>query len=103
MMHSRYQMFKAVYFHKTVRSGEVMILESIRLADKELKLSSLNLEDFLKLTDDYLLAKYKFKTPITLEGSDATKKLEITTDNSQVPAQALTASIHGWELPEADR
>ncbi len=57
MMHSRYQMFKAVYFHKTVRSGEVMILESIRLADKELQLTSLNLDNFLKLTDDYLLSK----------------------------------------------
>ena len=27
MMISRYQMFKAVYFHKTVRAGEVMLLE----------------------------------------------------------------------------
>ncbi len=57
MMHSRYQMFKAVYFHKTVRSGEVMILEAIRLADKELHISSSKLDDFLKLTDDHLLLK----------------------------------------------
>ena len=57
MMHSRYQMFKAVYFHKTVRSAEVMLLESIRSADNELGLTNLNLDDYLKLTDEVLLLK----------------------------------------------
>jgi len=57
MMYSRHQMFKAVYFHKTVRSAEVMLLESIRLADKELGLTSLNLDDYVKLTDESLLFK----------------------------------------------
>ena len=57
MMHSRYQMFKAVYFHKTVRAAEVMLLESIRLAYEELGFSSLSLNDYIKLTDDFLLAK----------------------------------------------
>src|SRR3972149_950758 len=31
MMHSRYQMFKAVYFHKTVRSAEVMLAKLVSL------------------------------------------------------------------------
>jgi len=57
MMHSRYQMFKAVYFHKSVRSAEVMILESMRLADDELGLTSLSLDEYLKLTDEVLLSK----------------------------------------------
>jgi len=57
MMHSRYQMFKAVYFHKTVRSAEVMLLESIRLAYDELGLSSMSLDDFILLSDEYMLAK----------------------------------------------
>ena len=57
MMHSRYQMFKAVYFHKTVRSAEVMLLESIRLAYDELGLSSLILDDFILLSDEYVLSK----------------------------------------------
>jgi HD superfamily phosphohydrolase len=30
MLISRYQMFKAVYFHKTVRAGEVMILNAMK-------------------------------------------------------------------------
>ncbi|MFB5597828.1 MAG: HD domain-containing protein [Nitrosopumilaceae archaeon] len=57
MMHSRYQMFKAVYFHKTVRSAEVMLLEAIRLADDELGFTSLNLDEYLQLTDEVLLSK----------------------------------------------
>ncbi|HEU05066.1 MAG TPA: HD domain-containing protein [Nitrosopumilus sp.] len=57
MMHSRYQMFKAVYFHKTVRSAEVMLLESMRLADEELGLTSLNLIDYVELTDESVLLK----------------------------------------------
>ncbi|HET6516634.1 MAG TPA: HD domain-containing protein [Nitrosopumilaceae archaeon] len=57
MMHSRYQMFKAVYFHKTVRSAEVMLLEAIRLADNELGLTSLNLDDYVQLTDESVLFK----------------------------------------------
>ena len=67
MMHSRYQMFKAVYFHKTVRSAEVMLLESIRLADKELGFTSLSLEEYLKLTDEIVLAKLLSLEPRTNE------------------------------------
>jgi len=57
MMISRFQMFKAVYFHKTVRAGEVMLLEAIDLAEGELGLSSMNLGEYLKLSDDVILAK----------------------------------------------
>lgn len=57
MMHSRYQMFKAVYFHKTVRSVEVMLLESIRLAYKEIGFDSLNLDQYVQLTDDVIISK----------------------------------------------
>ena len=56
MMISRYQMFKAVYFHKTVRAGEVMLLEAMDLARNELGLTSMNVDEFVKLTDDSILA-----------------------------------------------
>ena len=45
MMISRFQMFKAVYFHKTVRAGEVMLLEAMSLADDHLGLSSMNAQE----------------------------------------------------------
>lgn len=57
MILSRYQMFKAVYFHKTVRSAEVMMLESIRLADDDCRFTDLNLDDYTKLTDEFVIAK----------------------------------------------
>ncbi len=56
MMHSRYQMFKAVYFHKTVRSAEVMLLEALRISDDEFGFTSFNMNEFVKLTDEYVLS-----------------------------------------------
>ena len=56
MMHSRYQMFKAVYFHKTVRSAEVMLLEALRLSDDEYGFTNFNVKEFVNLTDEYVLS-----------------------------------------------
>ncbi|MBA0908656.1 MAG: HD domain-containing protein [Nitrosarchaeum sp.] len=57
MMHSRYQMFKAVYFHKTVRAAEVMLLEALRLSDDEFSFTSFSINEYVKLTDEYVLSK----------------------------------------------
>ena len=83
MMHSRYQMFKAVYFHKTVRAAEVMLLESIRLAYDELGLSNLSWNDYVCLTDDYVLEKLVSLPPKTLELKKA-KKLAIDYQNREL-------------------
>ncbi len=56
MMHSRYQMFKAVYFHKTVRAAEVMLLEALRLSDDEFGFTTFNLNEYVQLTDEYVLS-----------------------------------------------
>lgn len=56
MMHSRYQMFKAVYFHKTVRSAEVMLLEALRSSDQYFGFTKFNIDEFLKLTDEHVLS-----------------------------------------------
>ena len=52
MLISRYQMFKAVYFHKTVRAGEVMLLHSLMSADKQLNFSNFCIEEYLTYTDE---------------------------------------------------
>ncbi len=58
MLISRYQMFKAVYFHKTVRSGEVMLLNSMKLQNELQCLTSFNtLNDFFILHDEMVLEK----------------------------------------------
>ena len=83
MMHSRYQMFKAVYFHKTVRAAEVMLLESIRLAYDELGFSNLSWNDHVSLTDDYVLEKLVSLPPKTPELKMA-KKFAIDYQNREL-------------------
>lgn len=72
MMISRYEMFKAVYFHKTVRAAEVMMLRSMILADEELHLTDESLENYLDLTDDATMVRL-----ITLEPKDEQLKLAV--------------------------
>ncbi|MBI3860147.1 MAG: HD domain-containing protein [Thaumarchaeota archaeon] len=55
---ARYEMFKAVYFHRTVRAAELMLVHSMELADGELGLTDLSdLDDYLNLTDEIVLQK----------------------------------------------
>ena len=46
-----------VNFEKTVRAGEGMLLKAMSLAEDELGLSSLDLDDFLKLSDESVITK----------------------------------------------
>jgi uncharacterized protein len=55
LMIARYQMFRAVYFHRTVRAAELMLIRSMVLADKELHLTDISLQNFLSMTDDVTL------------------------------------------------
>jgi uncharacterized protein len=57
MLISRYEMFKAVYFHKTVRSAEVMLLRSMIAADEALGLTNSSLQKYLTLTDEATLER----------------------------------------------
>ncbi len=59
MLISRYQMFKAVYFHKTVRAGEVMLLNAIRLQDTKENINRIvdfeTLDEYFGLNDELVL------------------------------------------------
>ncbi len=55
---ARYEMFKAVYFHRTVRAAELMLVHSMALADQAIRLTDLsNMENYLELTDEAVLQK----------------------------------------------
>ena len=57
LMIARYEMFRAVYFHRTVRSAELMLVRAMTLADDTLGLTDLrDLEKYLYLTDEVTLA-----------------------------------------------
>jgi HD superfamily phosphohydrolase len=57
MLISRYEMFKAVYFHKTVRAAEIMLLHSMTAADDAIGLADTSLDNYLKLTDEATLER----------------------------------------------
>jgi len=53
---ARYEMFKAVYYHRTVRAAEIMLVRSMKLADGVLRLTDLSdIESYLRLTDEVVL------------------------------------------------
>ena len=53
---ARYMMFKAVYFHRTVRSAGVMIAKAMDLSNRFLGFTSfLKPNDFIKLDDYYII------------------------------------------------
>jgi putative nucleotidyltransferase with HDIG domain len=55
---ARYEMFKAVYFHRTVRAGEVMLVRAMMLADEKLGFTSFKTpEEYHRLDDAYVLAQ----------------------------------------------
>jgi len=65
---ARYEMFKAVYFHRTVRAAELMLAHSMTLADKELRLTDLSkIQRILRLTDEVVLQQLVDLEPRTPE------------------------------------
>ena len=63
MMHSRRQMFYTVYFHRTVRAAQTMILEALDLAANDLGLGALSLDEYIALTDESVISDLVGLTP----------------------------------------
>ena len=58
MVIARYEMFKAVYFHRSVRAAEVMLVRALELSEEELGLTDFEtMEDYLRLDDSSILAE----------------------------------------------
>jgi HD superfamily phosphohydrolase len=69
MVIARYEMFKAVYFHRSVRAAEVMLVRALELADEELGLTEFDtIEEYLRLDDSSILHKL-----ISLKDSESRK------------------------------
>lgn len=69
---ARYEMFKAVYFHRTVRAAELMLVQSMKLADDAIGLTDLsNLDGYLELTDEIVLHRLATLSPSTSELREA--------------------------------
>ncbi|MDV3292926.1 MAG: HD domain-containing protein [Nitrososphaerales archaeon] len=73
----RYEMFKAVYFHRTVRAAELMLVNSMKLADNALHLTDLSdINDYLEMTDETVLHNLVSLDPSSPEMEEA-KRLAI--------------------------
>ncbi len=69
---ARYEMFKAVYFHRTVRAAELMLVHSMKLADEALGLTDISdLDRYLELTDEIVLQNLATLNPSTPELREA--------------------------------
>ncbi len=57
---ARYEMFKAVYYHRTVRSANVMISKAMELAKDYLGLTNFKSpEEYIELDDAYVITKIR--------------------------------------------
>ena len=73
---ARYEMFLNVYYHKTVRSVEVMLVKLINAADNTLKLTSFSSpEEFLELDDMSLISRIRNIDPS--ESDDAAEAVRM--------------------------
>jgi len=69
---ARYEMFRAVYFHRTVRAAEIMLIRAIKLADEALNFTNVNdLSRYLSLTDEVTL---HLLTTLNPEGRNELKR-----------------------------
>lgn len=98
MMHSRYQMFRAVYFHKTVRAVEVMLCEAIRLAAGELGLGTGGAEEHLKLSDDSVMAGL---LSLSGPGYKAARKLALDCSERRLLKCVYEKTLTGRPVPKS--
>jgi HD superfamily phosphohydrolase len=78
---ARYEMFKAVYFHRTVRAAELMLVHAMSLADELLEFTNLtDVNRYLKLTDEVV-----FEQLISLP--EQSKKLRMAKKLAQAYAE----------------
>ncbi|MCK5626190.1 hypothetical protein KAI11_04975, partial [Candidatus Bathyarchaeota archaeon] len=76
---ARYEMFKAVYFHRTVRAAEIMVVRAMDYANDQLELTSFQKpQDYLKLDDSTVLSRLLSLKPLR------TKKIRISQELAQL-------------------
>jgi HD superfamily phosphohydrolase len=75
---ARYEMFRAVYFHRTVRAAQAMMIRAISLADNDLNLTQTSdLQQYLRLTDEVMLTMLTELDPMENSELHLSKKLAL--------------------------
>lgn len=95
LMIARYEMFRAVYFHRTVRAAELMLVKSMILADKSLHLTDLSLDNYLSMTDEVTLDRM---TKINTDGDPelrAARSLALNYQNRKLLKCVFEKTVQG--------
>ncbi len=96
---ARYEMFLNVYYHKTVRSVEVMLVKLMNAADSVLGLTSFSTpEEFLKLDDMSLISKIR-----NIDPSESEDAKEAVTMVKMLDSRILYKSVFEKVLHTEDR
>lgn len=95
---ARYEMFLNVYYHKTVRSVEVMLVKLIDAADKVLGFTSFSSpEEFLELDDMSLISRVRNIDPSESEDAKEAKKMVNLLDSRVLYKSVFEKVIHTQE------
>jgi HD superfamily phosphohydrolase len=92
---ARYEMFLNVYYHKTVRSVEVMLVKLINAADNILKLTSFSSpEEFLELDDMSLISRIRSIDPSESEDAKEAARMVNLLDSRILYKSAFEKVLH---------
>jgi HD superfamily phosphohydrolase len=92
---ARYEMFLNVYYHKTVRSVEVMLVKLINAADNVLNLTSFSSpEEFLELDDMSLISKIRNIDPSESDNAAEATRMVNLLDSRILYKSAFEKVLH---------
>jgi HD superfamily phosphohydrolase len=92
---ARYEMFLNVYYHKTVRSVEVMLVKLINAADSVLELTSFDTpEEFLELDDMSLVSRVRRIDPKESEDAAEASRMMGLLDSRTLYKSAFEKVLH---------
>ncbi len=92
---ARYEMFLNVYYHKTVRSVEVMLIKLINAADNTLQLTSFSSpEEFIELDDMSLISRIRSIDPSESEDAKEAARMVNLLDSRILYKSAFEKVLH---------
>jgi len=97
---ARYEMFLAVYYHHSIRAGEVMLNKAMDYAHELLGLTTFKgIDEFLKLNDSYLITHLRELNPEKVDAANRTsaekaKDMMARLDRRELLKMAYQRDVH---------
>jgi HD superfamily phosphohydrolase len=95
MVIARYMMFKAVYFHRSVRGAQIMLVRAMELAEEELDITGFKtVDEYHQLDDSSLIQKLKTLKYSTSKNSQTSYELAKNFLNRRLLKCAYETVVH---------